>query len=328
VQRNEWLTLRKRGLGGSDAAAALGLSRWKSPLELWAEKTGAIPDEEPDETPEIIDWGNILEPIIATQYSKRTCRKTEEVQPGERYAPPMQHPSVPFAFVDLDRRQWPAKFSEDEQRIDERVRMACERDAALLASNPSEGFLEIKNTGVFRRDEWTDEPPLEVQVQVQHAFWVTGAGWASIAVLIGGNRLLWMDVKPNPSFIEQMARKEEAFWRYVETNTAPPVSHPADRDVLATLYKPEKGKSLVLPYEAVEIDEQLQSIHRQEKALKEEKSILQGRVQMMLGDATVGMLPNGAGRFDWSPIHTDSFVMPEKNYRALNRYPRYKLEDR
>ena len=37
--REEWLALRKQGIGGSDAAAACGLSRWKSPLGLWLEKT-------------------------------------------------------------------------------------------------------------------------------------------------------------------------------------------------------------------------------------------------------------------------------------------------
>lgn len=329
MKRSEWLKLRKTGLGGSDAAAALGLSRWKSPLELWAEKTGAIPDEPEDaETPDHIDWGNILEPIIATQYSKRTCRKVREELPGERYAPPIRHPDVPYALVDVDRWQQPANFTTESKELDDRIRMACERDAPLLAKNPSEGILEIKTTGVFRADEWADEPPIEVQVQVQHAFWVTGAGWASIAVLFGGQRLVWMDVEPNPAFIEQMARREGEFWKHVETKTPPAISHPADKDVLATLYKGNKGESVVLPWEAVEIDEQLQTIYRQEKALKEEKDILQGRAQMMMGQATVGVLPNGIGRFDWSPIHKDSFVMPASDYRAFNRYPRYKREDR
>jgi predicted phage-related endonuclease len=40
LSRDEWLTVRKKGIGGSDAAAAIGLNPYQSPLELWMIKTG------------------------------------------------------------------------------------------------------------------------------------------------------------------------------------------------------------------------------------------------------------------------------------------------
>ena len=40
LSRQEWLQVRKRGIGSSDAAAAVGLNPYKSQLELWLEKTG------------------------------------------------------------------------------------------------------------------------------------------------------------------------------------------------------------------------------------------------------------------------------------------------
>ncbi len=59
--REEWLQVRKTGIGSSDAAAAIGLCPYKSQLELWLEKTGRAPavDAEPEDGP--MYWGTLLE---------------------------------------------------------------------------------------------------------------------------------------------------------------------------------------------------------------------------------------------------------------------------
>ena len=49
MPRNEWLALRRKGIGGSDCAAACGLSRWKSPLQLYVEKTSGVKMEQDNE---------------------------------------------------------------------------------------------------------------------------------------------------------------------------------------------------------------------------------------------------------------------------------------
>ena len=46
LSRDEWLSVRNKGVGGSDAAVAVGLSQYKSPLELWLEKTGRKPADD------------------------------------------------------------------------------------------------------------------------------------------------------------------------------------------------------------------------------------------------------------------------------------------
>ena len=40
MSRDEWLIMRKQGIGSSDAATAVGLNPYQSPLELWMIKTG------------------------------------------------------------------------------------------------------------------------------------------------------------------------------------------------------------------------------------------------------------------------------------------------
>ncbi len=68
----QWLELRKQGIGGSDASVACGLSKWKSQLELWLEKTNQAKGKPAGEA---AYWGHIMEPIIREEFSKRTrCR--------------------------------------------------------------------------------------------------------------------------------------------------------------------------------------------------------------------------------------------------------------
>ena len=53
----DWLKYRRRGIGGSDAAAVYGISRYKSPFELWLDKTGQLTEQEAGEP---AYWGTQL----------------------------------------------------------------------------------------------------------------------------------------------------------------------------------------------------------------------------------------------------------------------------
>jgi len=68
LERTDWLSVRKTGIGSSDAAAAIGLSPHKSQLELWLEKTGrdeGLSKPDPKDTTAPVYWGSLLEPIVA-----------------------------------------------------------------------------------------------------------------------------------------------------------------------------------------------------------------------------------------------------------------------
>ena len=75
LSRAQWLDVRKGGIGSSDAAAAVGLHPYKSPLQLWMEKTGRehlLPQVDPDDATSPMYWGTLLEPIVAAHYTRRT----------------------------------------------------------------------------------------------------------------------------------------------------------------------------------------------------------------------------------------------------------------
>ena len=42
----DWLEYRRLGIGGSDASVVCGINRYKSPVELWLDKTSQLPPQE------------------------------------------------------------------------------------------------------------------------------------------------------------------------------------------------------------------------------------------------------------------------------------------
>lgn len=207
LSREDWLDVRKNGIGGSDAAAAVGLSPYMSPLELWLIKTGrdaTLPKPDVNDTAEPVYWGTLLEPIVAASYTKQTGNRVRRINAV------LQHPTVPFMLANIDRE------------------VVGDRDVQLL---------ECKTAGEFGARLWRDGVPEHAQLQVQHQLAVTGKSAADVAVLLCGQKLEVHRVIRDDALIARLVELEAAFWRYVETDTPPPAdgSESADR-ALRCLY--------------------------------------------------------------------------------------------
>ncbi|WCM19763.1 YqaJ viral recombinase family protein [Paraburkholderia bryophila] len=207
LSRDDWLEVRKNGIGGSDAAAAVGLSPYMSPLELWLIKTGRdanLPKPDPNDTTAPVFWGSLLEPIVAASYTRQTGRRVRRINAV------LRHPTVQFMLANVDREV-----------------VGC-RDVQLL---------ECKTAGEFGARLWRDGVPEYVQLQVQHQFAVTGKHAADVAVLICGQKLEVHRIKRDDALIARLIELEAAFWRYVEADQPPPAdgSDSADR-ALRCLY--------------------------------------------------------------------------------------------
>ncbi|CAB3741227.1 hypothetical protein LMG22037_06469 [Paraburkholderia phenoliruptrix] len=213
LSREDWLEVRKNGIGGSDAAAAVGLSPYMSQLELWLIKTGRdanLPKPNADDTTEPVYWGALLEAIVAASYTKQTGNKVRRVNAV------LQHPDVPFMLANLDRE------------------VVGNRDVQLL---------ECKTAGEHGARLWRDGVPEYVQLQVAHQLAVTGKQAADVAVLICGQKLEVHRVVRDDALIARLIELEAAFWQYVETDTPPPAdgSDSADR-ALRCLYPGAGGR--------------------------------------------------------------------------------------
>lgn len=265
-----WLERRTKGLGASDAAAAIGVSPYKTPYQLWAEKVGLV--EPPDLSDrEWIEWGHRLEPIIAKAYADRSGR-TVELWPQ-------------YGLVIHKQHDWLCCTPDAVQ---------CGDPPEGIADRNAMGLLQIKTTGAFLAKEWEDEPPLHCQVQVQHELLVTGCTWGTLAVLVGGQKLLWFDVTRNEKFIVGMFAAEEELWQRVINEDPPEVDEsPETRKILQQLHPKDNGESIALPPPAILWDEQLEATKTQLKQIESQKGLLENRLRAAIGDNTFGCLPDG-----------------------------------
>lgn len=216
LDRDQWLQVRKGGIGSSDAAAAVGLNPYQSQLELWLEKTGRAPVAPPgdggadDLSP--MYWGSLLEPIVAAHYTRRTGHKVRRINAV------LQHPEHPWMLANIDRE---------------------------VMGAPDVQLLECKTAGIQGAWLWRDGVPEYVQLQVQHQLAVTGKQAADVAVLLGGQELQIFRIERDEELIAQLITLEREFWGYVERDQEPPAdgSESADR-ALRVLYPRDSGATL------------------------------------------------------------------------------------
>lgn len=250
--REDWLKERMRGIGGSDAAAVAGVSRWKSPVAVWLEKTGQITPEEPGEA---AYWGTVLEDIVAEEFAAKTGLKVRN------YNFMMQHPEHSFMLANIDRKIVGQKVG-----------------------------LECKTTSAYNRDEWAgDNVPDTYYIQCQHYMAVTGYESWWIACLIGGNKFVYKLIKRNDEFIERLIQIEKDFWQHVVDGTMPAVDgSESSSEALKRLYPESKDMEIILPDTAELWIRQYEAASDDERAAKERKQEAQNVLENMLGECERG----------------------------------------
>lgn len=287
--REQWLGTRHGTIGGSDAPAVLGVCPFVSPYQLWALKTGRI-DPEPENSR--MRRGKIMEEPVARMIEVETGWTLTNL--GEFTV--QRHPEREWQTCTLDRIIAP---------IDDR----------------GPGNCQIKTVHAYGADAWEVEPPLNVLVQVQHEMAVTGLLWTVVAAWIGGDDLRLYQVERNERFIASMNAKEEAFWRCVQEDIAPPVDgSAATAKVLSRQFPQDSGSVVDLPADAGQWDEQLLALKAQLKEIEERKTELENRIKAAIGEASEGLLPTG-GRYRWKTTTRkyDAREAYETTFRELRR---------
>lgn len=287
--RADWLEQRKGGIGASEAAAALGVNPYKSPIELWAEKCGLCEPPDLSEN-EAVEFGVRLERPILEAYSARTGRQVEPWPQNEI----ARHETIPWLICTPDAKQ-------------------------IAADEPKTGIAQIKTAGAFMASEWKDGPPLHYQVQLQHEMIVTGHSWGTLVVLIGGQRLRYFDCEANAKFAAALVSKLEAFWECVQTRTPPEVDASiATARILERLHPNDNGEAVSLPADAVQWDADLKGCKAKIKELEEMARDRENRIKQAIGDCTYGVLPDG-GRFSWKTTERAGYEVKPTTYRTLRR---------
>lgn len=279
---------RDKYLGGTDAAPILGLSRWSTPLQVWAEKTGQIVREDISDRVSV-KLGNKLEQTVAEFFMEETGKKVRRVNKT------LFHPSYPFLGANLDREV----VGED-------------------------AILECKTASAFKSKEWEgQEIPQEYILQVMHYLAVTGAKVGYIAVLIGNQDFKWKQIDRDEKMIADMVKREVSFWNdFVIPKVMPGMITAGDADTLYSLYPlADPDSKIELGDEANRIIESRNAMYQDVIQLEKQIEQRENELKALLGDKAEGFTTNW--QVFWknqAQVRLDSAKIKEEAPELFQRY--------
>lgn len=273
MSREEWLELRRHSIGGSDAAAIIGLSKWASPYTVWADKTGRLPDK-PDT--EAMRQGRDLEEYVAQRFSEATGKRVK------RCNAILYNPAYPHSHADVDR-----------MIVGENAGLECKTTSTL----------DVKQ---FRGVEF----PEKYYAQCVHYMAITGADRWYLAVLVLGKEFHVYTLERDEAEIRALMDAETAFWeQYVETDT-PPAADGAESttDAIRTIYS-DSSQSICILFGRETLLEEYMALKSQSKALDARIAEIQNTIMEDMQDAERGEC--GAYTVIWKAQERDTFQRKE-----------------
>ncbi|WP_344122332.1 lambda-exonuclease family protein [Streptomyces blastmyceticus] len=260
IDREQWLAVRRRGIGGSDVAAVLGMSRYTSPHEVYLDKRGELPLDRPQhpDLAEAAFWGHAHEPTIAKVFAERTGLGVVE---------------GPGTLAHVERRWMLANV--DRYVLDER-------------GHPS-SLLEIKTRSAYQLAEWLLGVPDGPALQTHWYLAVTGYQHAHVAALLGGNRLVVHRVERDEALVEQLIELVGEFWQGVLDGIPPAVDgSEATEELLGHLYKVRADAVTVAdPAEVLPLLERRRELKAREQRTVDELREVDNRLKATAGEAEV-----------------------------------------
>lgn len=257
MDKLQWLKERQCGIGGSDVGAILGVNKYKTPFEVYLEKTEPI--TEVGEQSESAYWGDQFEEVVAKEFEKRTGKKVRRDR--KHY----KHKKYSFMVANIDRK--------------------------VVGEN---AILECKTANQYLANEWQDdEVPASYLLQVQHYLFVTGAEVGYIAVLIGGQKFVWKEVQRDEELIEVIIEAEKEFWKMVQDKTPPALdgSSAAEKYLKERYKEAEEDKSIELGFEYKDKIKTYLDMKVQLKNFETQVKELENQIKFEIGNAEYAHAP-------------------------------------
>lgn len=264
LTRGEWLAERRKGIGGSDIAAILGLSTYRTPLQVWLDK---VHGDDEAERPEW-EWGRRLEDVVAQKWAE-------------------EHPDVTV-------------YAAPQLIWDDLEAVAFASPDRLLSGG---GVLELKTADSRVAHRWDDDQvPDEYVMQLMWYLGVTGAQHGWIACLIGGRRYVEREFARDDRLIEAMRTRAAQWWAdHVVAMVPPPAVPPDDDRYMARAYPATERTEVALDADTLNLVEQARSTKGVIDNLSDDHARLVTLIKERLGTATDGIGPDGAPVVTWRP---------------------------
>ena len=251
ISHEEWLTLRKKSIGGSDAGALVDMNPYQSPISLYADKMGL---SKPKESNEAMRLGTDLEDYVARRWMEKTEKKV---------------------------RQDNFMYQDDEFEF-----ITANIDRDVVGENAG---LECKTMSSFAKyDLEGGEVPAMYFAQCQHYMMVRGYNKMYLAILVLQRGLYHFEIERDEEFISQLRDAEVSFWReYIEKNQMPaPDGSDSSMETLKELF-PEGGGECYLPNADEEIGK-YRELSDLIKKLRGQQDEIRQRLCKRLGNRAVG----------------------------------------
>lgn len=270
LTHEEWLKERQKGIGGSDAAAIIGLSPWVTPYTVWADKTGRIP---PKEDNEAMRQGRDLEQYVADRWMEATgkkCRRRTQI---------LRNLDYPFAHANVDR--WV---------VGEKAGLECKTTSLM-------------NLKKFKNGEY----PETYYCQCVHYMAVTGAQRWYLAVLILNQGFYTFMIERDEEEIAALMEAERHFWQFVEKDTPPAADGlKPTTEVLNTMYCLSHDNQAPIDLFGQESTIQAYLDTKSAiKALEQQKEQYEQMLKESLGENELGAA--GAYLVKWKPQQRSTF---------------------
>ncbi|MCI8891569.1 MAG: endonuclease [Eubacterium sp.] len=265
--REEWLRLRKIGIGGSDAGAVCGMNPYSSPAKVFQDK---VSDAVSELDSEAVRQGNDLEDYVARRFMEATGLKVRRSNYLYRSA---EHP---FMVADVDR-------------------LVVGEDAGL----------ECKTASAYSAGQWKDgNIPLHYILQCMHYMIVTGRKSWYLAAVVLGKEFICRKLEWDGELAAGLVAAERHFWEsYVEKGALPPPDGSKAFDaVLEQYFHAAEKKSAV---ELVGFDGKLsrrEEIMQQISGLEKEQKRIEQEVKLFMQDNELAA--SGKYRVSWSSVET------------------------
>lgn len=269
LSHEQWLDIRRKSIGGSDAAAIVGLNEYASPYSVWAEKMGLLPEKDDSEA---MRQGRDLEQYVAERFAEATGKRVQRsnfIWYNDKY---------PFAHANVDR-------------------MVVGEDAGL----------ECKTTSLLNPHRFGDgEYPANYYVQCQHYMAVTGKSRWYLAVLVLNRGFYVYTIERDEAEIAALMASESALWDCVENQTAPAVDGTnATTDAIKSIYiNCVTGSQIELYGREVTI-QNLMRIKDQIKELESQATEFENELKNDMGEFETGIA--GDFRISWKSQNRSSF---------------------
>jgi predicted phage-related endonuclease len=288
--REEWLKIRAGYVSSTESAALFGMSPYLTAYELALEKSDKLVSDFTGNERTV--WGTRLQDAIAAGIGEDYGVL---VRPQRAYA---VHPSYgmgssfDWEIVGIGGG-W--SYYRDSDSWGHTSGKTCDPILLNLFTKHGPGILEIKNVdSLVYKNEWGDDPPAHIDIQVQHQLEVIRYGWAVIGVLVGGNRNEILIRQRDLSVGEAIVRKITKFWDDLEKGILPPVTMPEDAAILIRLYKFAEPGKLYDGSADVELGEVCRAYKEaaaMEATASEAKEVAKAKIFQRLGDSAKATLP-------------------------------------